>query len=98
MPGSPVAEVVRVLSPGGVLLILGYGRRGGWRDLLDEVRDAVVQRIVPRGMQAWEQATAKADPRETWSGVRNSARDWLTAPARCRWIRVVLRRTGVREG
>ena len=48
-----LAEAARVLAPGGVLLILGYGRYGGWRDAPHEVRDVLTHRLVSRRMRAW---------------------------------------------
>lgn len=68
-----LTEAARVLAPGGTLLVLGYGRFGGVRDLPYEVRDVVVHRLVARRMQAWEPGTRVADPRETWSGTRSTA-------------------------
>src|SRR5665647_2036469 len=40
-----LAEAARVIAPGGVLLILGYGRYGGWRDAPHEVRDLLTHRL-----------------------------------------------------
>lgn len=39
-----LGEAVRVLTPGGRLVILGYGKYGGRRDALHEVRDVVAHR------------------------------------------------------
>jgi SAM-dependent methyltransferase len=65
-----VREVLRVLAPGGVLLILGYGDRDGWRDLPHEVRDLVAHRVHSRRTTAWHPGTAVADPARTWSEER----------------------------
>lgn len=72
-----LAEAVRVLAPGGVLLILGYGRYGGWRDAPHELRDLVTHRVVSRRMQPWDPPTAKADPPDTWAATRTMAREAL---------------------
>lgn len=72
-----LAEAARVLAPGGVLLALGYGRFGGWRDVLHELRDLVTHRVVSRKMQPWDPPTAKADPPSTWAETRTTARDAL---------------------
>ncbi|WP_308043112.1 class I SAM-dependent methyltransferase [Nocardioides mangrovi] len=72
-PGRALAEAARVLAPGGILLTLGYGRFGGWRDLAHEVRDVVTHRVLSRRMRAWEAPTAKADPSATWEEVRAMA-------------------------
>src|SRR5665648_808310 len=50
-----LAEAARVIAPGGALLILGYGRYGGWRDAPHEVRDLLTHRLVSCGMRAWDQ-------------------------------------------
>jgi SAM-dependent methyltransferase len=65
-----LAEAGRVLAPGGVLLVLGYGRYAGARDLLPELRDVVAHRVLGRGKQPWEPPTAKADPSQTWGEAR----------------------------
>lgn len=66
-------EAARVLAPGGVLLILGYGRFGGLRDVPWELRDVLVHRLVSRRMGSWEPNTVKADPTDTWSGTKAHA-------------------------
>lgn len=70
-------EAARVLDPGGVLLILGYARYGGWRDAPHEVRDVLTHRLVSRRMRVWDPPTAKAEPSGTWSQVRALAHDVL---------------------
>ncbi len=72
-----LAEAARVLVPGSVLLVLGYGRYGGWRDAPYEVRDVVTHRLVSRRMRLWDPPTAKAAPSGTWSEARATARDAL---------------------
>lgn len=72
-----LAEAVRVLAPGGVLRILGYGRYGGWRDAPHELRDLVTHQVVSRRMQLWDPPTAKADPPNTWADTRTVAQEAL---------------------
>jgi SAM-dependent methyltransferase len=76
-PGRAIAEATRVLAPGGVLLILGYGRFGGLRDLPHEFRDVIAHRINSRGMQLWDPSTSKADPRNTWAETQTMAKEEL---------------------
>ncbi len=68
-----MTEAVRVLAPGGVLQVLGYGRYGGLRDLPHEVRDIVTHGVLSRRMQFWDPPTVKADPPQTWADVRATA-------------------------
>ncbi len=75
--GRALAEAGRVLAPGGVLLVLGYGRYGGWRDAPHELRDLLTHRLVARGKVPWEPATAKAEPGRTWAEARADALDAL---------------------
>jgi SAM-dependent methyltransferase len=72
-PDRALAEAARVLAPGGILLALGYGRFGGWRDLPHEVRDVVTHQVVSRRMQHWDPPTIKADPPSTWAATRATA-------------------------
>jgi len=72
-----LAEAARVLAPGGVLLILGYGRYGGWRDMPHEIRDLLMHQLISRRMRAWEPPTTRAEPSGTWSDARALARDAL---------------------
>lgn len=69
-PERALSEAARVLTPSGVLLLLGYGRYGGPRDLLHEARDVLGHKLVARKMQAWDPPTAKADPPDTWARAR----------------------------
>jgi ubiquinone/menaquinone biosynthesis C-methylase UbiE len=72
-PERALRELVRVLEPGGVLLALGYGRYGGWRDMPHEVRDLATHQVVSRRMRPWEPPTRKALPTLTWSEAREAA-------------------------
>jgi ubiquinone/menaquinone biosynthesis C-methylase UbiE len=71
-PERALSEAARVLTSGGVLLVLGYGRYGGPRDLLHEARDVLTHKVVARKMQAWDPPTIKADAPDTWAGVRTT--------------------------
>ena len=72
-----LAEAARVLAPGGVLLVLGYGRYGGWRDAPHEARDLLAHRMASRRMRVWDPPTDKAEPSGTWAQARAAARDAL---------------------
>jgi ubiquinone/menaquinone biosynthesis C-methylase UbiE len=72
-PDRALAEVARVLAPGGILLVLGYGRFGGWRDLPHEVRGVVTHKVTSRRMQPWDPPTSKADAPTTWAETRATA-------------------------
>lgn len=70
-------EAVRVLAPGGKLVVLGYGSVGGWRDLPHELRDVVAHRWHSRGKTAWEPGTAQAPPSQTWADAGRTLRTLL---------------------
>lgn len=72
-----LAEASRVLAPGGVLLVLGYGNYGGWRDAPHVVCGMLTHLVVSRGKRAWEPPTARAEPAGTWSQARADALDAL---------------------
>ena len=82
---TALAEAVRVLRRGGILLVLGIGRYGGPPGLPWELRDAVAHRLHARGKQAWEPPTTKVDPVETWSQALMTARRCLPG---CSWTRL----------
>ncbi|QNN51179.1 class I SAM-dependent methyltransferase [Nocardioides mesophilus] len=86
-PARLLGEAVRVLAPGGVLLVLGLGRYGGWRDAPREVRDVVTHRLFSRRMTPWDPPTVKADPELTWAETRSVLRDELPG---CRYERLPL--------
>jgi ubiquinone/menaquinone biosynthesis C-methylase UbiE len=69
-----LSEAARVTAPGGRLLILGFGRSNGLRDIGHEVRDVIVHRVTSRRMQPWwEPSTVKAEPSQTWAAARATA-------------------------
>lgn len=82
-----MTEAARVLAPGGVLLILGFGRFGGLRDVPHELRDVVVHQVLSRRMRMWEPATVRADPADTWSGTIATAQRVLPG---CRYRRLAM--------
>jgi SAM-dependent methyltransferase len=67
---AAVHEAVRVLAPGGVLVVLGYADSDGWRDVPYELRDLMAHRIHARRVTAWHPRTAIADPARTWAQER----------------------------
>lgn len=67
-------EAVRVLEPGGRMMLLGYAGFGGRRDLLDELRDLLAHRWHSRGKASWEPGTAQAPPSQTWAQAENRLR------------------------
>ena len=67
-------EAVRVLEPGGRLVVLGYGSVGGWRDLSHELRDVLAHRWHSRGKTPWEPETAQAPPSQTWAEATRTLR------------------------
>ncbi|MGZ4493937.1 MAG: class I SAM-dependent methyltransferase [Nocardioides sp.] len=60
-------EATRVLAPGGALLLLGFGKYGGLRDLRHELRDVVTHRRLSRAVTPWDPPTAKVEPAATWA-------------------------------
>ncbi|HEY0217391.1 MAG TPA: class I SAM-dependent methyltransferase [Cellulomonas sp.] len=73
-PTRALAEVRRVLRPGGVAVILGYGRSRSLLDGVAEARDAATHRWYSRRMQAWEPDVVAADPTLTWAETRHLLR------------------------
>ncbi|GAA3814402.1 hypothetical protein CSO01_35370 [Cellulomonas soli] len=72
-----LAEVRRVLRPGGVAVVLGYGRVGSALDLPAEVGDLLAHRWHARGKTPWEPSVALADPDLTWRQSRRLLRTEL---------------------
>jgi ubiquinone/menaquinone biosynthesis C-methylase UbiE len=71
---AALAEVRRVLRPGGTLVLLGYGRSAGPVDALLEVRDVLVHRARTRCRPTWEPTMVRAQPPLTWAENRRLLR------------------------
>ncbi|MBU4215457.1 MAG: class I SAM-dependent methyltransferase [Actinobacteria bacterium] len=71
---AALAEMRRVVRPGGTVAILGYGRSAGFRDRVLEARDVAAHRHHSRAMTAWEPDVALADPSLTWAQTRDQLR------------------------
>jgi SAM-dependent methyltransferase len=69
-----LAEVRRVLRPGGVAHLLGYGRSAGPLDALAELRDVLAHRWYRRRTVAWDAGIAVAGPTLTWAENRRLLR------------------------
>jgi len=67
---AALAEVRRVLAPGGVLLVLGIGGFGGWRDVPFEARDVLTHQVLSRVHTPWEPPTVRTAPGLTWDQTR----------------------------
>lgn len=67
---AALAEVRRVLRPGGTALVLGYGRSAGPLDGAHELRDLAWHRHLSRRTVPWEPDVAVAEPDGTWAEVR----------------------------
>lgn len=65
-----VAEMRRVLKPGGVLVDVGFGRDKGLGELLRSGLDVFGDLLARRGTTAWEPETAKADASLGWAETR----------------------------
>jgi ubiquinone/menaquinone biosynthesis C-methylase UbiE len=64
---AALAEVRRVLRPGGTFVLLGYGRSAGPVDAAIEVRDVLAHRLRTRGRPTWEPTMVRAQPPLTWA-------------------------------
>lgn len=84
-PRVALAEMSRVLRPGGTLLALGLGRFGGRRDAIPEALDVLAQRFAARHTTAWEPPTVKTGPVLTWAETRSLMEECLPG---CHWSRV----------
>ncbi|GHS87879.1 hypothetical protein AGMMS50218_10680 [Actinomycetota bacterium] len=65
-----LAEVRRVLRPGGTAVVLGFGNDATPADRLWSTRDVVVHRWLARRRTRWEPPVAVADPALTWRQTR----------------------------
>jgi SAM-dependent methyltransferase len=71
---AALAEMRRVVRPGGTVAILGYGRSSGLADRVLEARDVAAHRHHSRAMTAWEPDVALADQSLTWAQTRDQLR------------------------
>ncbi len=65
-----LAEVRRVLRPGGTAVVLGFGADATPVDRLWSTRDVVVHRWLSRRRRFWEPRVAVAEPALTWRQTR----------------------------
>lgn len=65
-----LAEIRRVLRPGGTVVLLGYGRNSTAGDRLREVVDVVAHRRNARGTTEWQPPVAVAEPDLSWTEIR----------------------------
>ena len=72
-PARALLEARRVLAADGVLLILGIGRYGGWRDVPHEARDVVTHQLLSRLTTPGEPPTSRVGPVQTWAEARATA-------------------------
>lgn len=71
---AALAEMRRVVRPGGTVAILGEGRSSGWRDRVLEARDVAAHRWHSRAVTTREPDVALANPDLTWAQARDLLR------------------------
>ena len=69
-PDRALAELRRVLRPGGVLLLLGYGRSVSPYDWLHEAADILAHQVYARTTHRWDPSLRLADPNLSWADNR----------------------------
>lgn len=84
---AALAEVRRVLRPGGTAVVLGYGRSAVPRDAPAELRDLLTHRYLSRRTAPWEPPVGLAQPDRTWAEARRCLRAGLPGG---RWRRLPL--------
>lgn len=84
---AALAEVRRVVRPGGTVAVLGYGRSAGIGDAILELRDVATHRWYARRRVLWEPQVAVAEPDLTWAQARRLLRHELPGGA---WRRLAM--------
>lgn len=69
-PMRALAEVRRVVRPGGVVIVLGYAASGTSGDRWRSLADVAANQWYGLGKQRWEPRVVVAEPQLTWSQTR----------------------------